>query len=80
MSAVQAGAGGRADQCRPCPHHLAVAACPADREDLRLAQREFVGLPLPLLAQLLAATALCLAGGLRASGEFRPVALADNPR
>lgn len=55
-------------------------ACPADREDLRLAQREFVGLPLPLLAQLLAATALCLAGGLRASGEFRPVALADNPR
>ena len=47
---------------------------------MRLLQREFVGLPLPLLLQLLAAAALCLAGGLRISGEFKPVALADNVR
>lgn len=53
---------------------------PADREDLRLTGKEFVGLPLPLLAQLLVAAAVCLAGGLQASGEFKPVALGDNQR
>lgn len=63
---------------RACPPNPSPR--PADREDLRLTGKEFVGLPLPLLAQLLVAAAVCLAGGLQASGEFKPVALGDNQR
>lgn len=59
-------------------HHCWCAS--ADREDLRLTQKEFVGLPFPLLLQLLAAAALCLGGGLQVSGEFKPIALANNKR
>jgi hypothetical protein len=50
-----------------------------DRESLRLAQQELDGLPTSLLLQLIAATILSLLGGLLSSGEFKPIALSDNP-
>lgn len=49
----------------------------ADREDLRLAQKEFEGLPAKLLIQLLGSSFVCLLGSLKASGQFKPIALAD---
>ena len=52
----------------------------ADRETLRLTQQEFEGLPLPLLAQLVAAVAASLLGSLAAWGSFQPIRLADVPR
>ncbi len=52
----------------------------ADRETLRLTQQEFEGLPLPLLAQLVAAVAACLLGSLAAWGSFQPIRIADVPR
>lgn len=52
----------------------------ADREDLRLTQQEFEGLPAPLLTLLAAAVAVSLVGGLHASGELKPISLADAPQ
>ena len=52
----------------------------ADRETLRLTQQEFEGLPLPLLAQLVAAVAACLLGSLAALGRFQPIRIADVPK
>ena len=43
-------------------------------------QEEFEGLPLPLLAQLAAAIAACVAGGLGVSGTFKPIRVADAPK
>ena len=59
----------------PTPHRP-----PADRENLRLAQQEFQSLPLSILLQLAVAAAVCVMGGLQASGEFKPIAIADTPR
>ena len=56
----------------PTPH--------ADREHLRLTQQEFEGLPLPLLAQLAAAVAVAVLGGLQVSGTFKPIRVADVPK
>lgn len=53
---------------------------PADREALRLTQQEFEGLPLVLLAQLVAAVAACTLGGLGVSGSFLPIRVADAPK
>lgn len=53
---------------------------PADRENMRLAQQEFHGLPPPLLWLLAAATAICLLGGLQSSGQLKPISIADAPQ
>ncbi|KAL4446666.1 hypothetical protein ABPG77_007910 [Micractinium sp. CCAP 211/92] len=50
------------------------------RETLRLTQLEFDGLPLNLLAQLVAAVAACTLGGLGVSGSFQPIRVADVPK
>ncbi|PRW33788.1 membrane magnesium transporter [Chlorella sorokiniana] len=50
------------------------------RETLRLTQQEFEGLPLPLLAQLVAAVAAALLGSLAAWGSFQPIRIADVPK
>ncbi|PSC76541.1 membrane magnesium transporter [Micractinium conductrix] len=50
------------------------------RELLRLTQLEFEGLPLTLLAQLGAAVAACVLGGLQVSGSFVPIRLGDTPK
>ena len=63
------------------PPSLAPPAPPcADRENLRLTQQQFEGLPLALLAQLAAAVAVCVLGGLEVSGGFKPIRVADVPK
>eukprot|EP00887_Chlorella_sp_A99_P003480 scaffold7.g3480.t1 len=47
------------------------------REQVRLLQQEFAGLPPLLLLQLLAAAALAVVGGLQESGSFKPIRIAD---
>lgn len=63
----------------PLPTHFAVCHC-ADREDLRMTQQEFEGLPLQSQLQLLAATIVCALSGLKVSGVFKAIEWADDPK
>ncbi len=47
---------------------------------MRLTQQEFQGLPAPLLTLLAVAVTVSLVGGLQASGELKPISLADAPQ
>lgn len=53
---------------------------PADRENVRLTQQEFQGLPLSLLWMLCIAVAVSMVGGLQSAGELKPISLADSPQ
>lgn len=55
-------------------------ALPADRENLRLTQQPFEGLPLSLIAQLAAAVVVAALGGLQVSGTFQPIRISDVPK
>ena len=52
----------------------------AARENARLLQQEFTGVPISLLLQLLVSATVSLLGGLQASGSFRPIRIADMPK
>lgn len=52
----------------------------ADRENLRLAQQEFQGLPASLLWLLAVSTAISIVGGLQSSGELKAISLAHAPQ
>jgi hypothetical protein len=66
----------------PARHRLppSLLLTSADRENLRLTQQQFEGLPLALMAQLAAAVAVCVLGGLEVSGGFKPIRVADVPK